>query len=82
MFQLFRNLDCHKLVSKSQFTPIFTGQGQYKWDDNWIFTYSNWGPKEPLVKSACILFHSNGFWSATDCSTPHHFVCKQTDGKP
>ena len=57
------------------------GQGEFVWDDGWLFTYENWAPGEPLMDGGCILFNANGTWTAENCGDVHHFICKQTDGK-
>ena len=57
------------------------GQGEYVWDEGWLFTYENWAPNEPVMEGGCILFNATGTWSRKDCGDLHHFICKQTDGK-
>ncbi|XP_067418418.1 macrophage mannose receptor 1-like [Emydura macquarii macquarii] len=65
--------------------PVWIGlnsnvtDGHYKWIDNWIIKYTNWGRSEPKEKIACVYLDLDGTWKTASCNESYFSVCKKSD---
>ncbi|XP_026888044.2 macrophage mannose receptor 1-like isoform X2 [Electrophorus electricus] len=56
---------------------ILTG-GQYRWVDNWMLSYVNWGKGEPSQNQACVYIDTDGYWKTANCSNTYYSFCKRS----
>ncbi|XP_048867158.1 macrophage mannose receptor 1-like isoform X3 [Brienomyrus brachyistius] len=54
--------------------------GYFKWSDNWLFHFTNWGLGEPRSDLPCVFVDVDGKWKTDHCNGTYHPVCKTWSG--
>lgn len=60
-------------------------EGEFRWDDGTLITYTNWHTKEPNNfhgREDCVeLDYTYGWWNDVACSAKRGYVCKMAKGE-
>ncbi|XP_010742418.3 macrophage mannose receptor 1 [Larimichthys crocea] len=52
--------------------------GRYKWVDNWILSFTKWGPEEPKHNYGCVYMDVDQKWKTGPCTSTYYSICKKS----
>ncbi|XP_024910181.1 macrophage mannose receptor 1-like [Cynoglossus semilaevis] len=50
--------------------------GRYKWVDNWMLSYTQWGTDEPKNNYGCVYVDVDMKWKTAPCTNTYYSLCK------
>lgn len=53
-------------------------EGRFKWVDNWLLSYTNWGRNEPKNNYGCVYIDVDKKWKTAPCTNTHYALCKKS----
>ncbi|TKS87642.1 Macrophage mannose receptor 1 [Collichthys lucidus] len=52
--------------------------GRYKWVDNWMLSFTKWGPEEPKHNFGCVYMDVDQKWKTGPCTSTYYSICKKS----
>ncbi|XP_058500083.1 macrophage mannose receptor 1 [Solea solea] len=52
--------------------------GRYKWVDNWMLSYTQWGTDEPKHNYGCVYMDVDRKWKTAPCTDTYYSLCKRS----
>ncbi|XP_028289877.1 macrophage mannose receptor 1 isoform X2 [Gouania willdenowi] len=52
--------------------------GRFKWVDNWVLSYTQWGNNEPRNNYGCVYMDVDNKWKTAPCTNAYYSLCKRS----